>query len=173
MSGEDTRRSLDARLDNIYKVLADLVMQEDERYTDSLNIFILVQTIFFAGLIQLNMLDKSQFSSNQVLFLVKTILPLLGTLLCINAIYSFHRRIGAIGYWKACLYRIEADSDFIGGQYGKGLDIFTSRKAHLVKKHSKYPGLLFNILKYQRYFMPLAFLIIWMLILGAQLFSYL
>lgn len=170
MSEEDARRSLDARLDNIYKVLADLVMQEDERYTDSLNIFILVQTIFLAGLLQLNMLDRNLFSSNQVLLLVKTILPLLGTLLCINALYSFHRRIEAMGYWRACIYRIEADSDFIGGQYGNGLDIFTSRKAHLVKKRSKYPGLLFDTLKYQRYFMPLSFLIVWILILGAQLY---
>ncbi len=170
---EDTRRIWDDRLDNVYTVLSDLVMHEDERFTDTINISVLVQTILFAGLIQLNTLDQSLYSSNHVLLLLKNILPLVGTLLCINALYLFHIRMEAMSFWRKQIYRIEADSGFISEQYGEGLNIHTSRKAHLEKKHSKYPGLIVDILKYERYFMPILFLISWILILGAQLYSYL
>ncbi len=169
---EDIRRIRDDRLDNVYKVLSDLVRHEDERLSDTYNIFILVQTILLAGLIQLNTLDQTLYSSNHVLLLLKNILPLAGTLLNINGLYSFHKRLEAMGFWKERIYRIEADSDFISEQYGGGLDIFTARKAHLEKKHSKYPGLIIGILKYQRYYMGILFLIVWILALGAQLYSY-
>jgi hypothetical protein len=78
-----------------------------------------------------------------------------------------------MSFWKEQIYRIEANSGFIGEQYGVGMNIHTSRKAHLEKKRSRYPHLINDTLKYQRYFMPILFLITWILILGYQLYSYL
>jgi hypothetical protein len=170
---EDIRRIRDERVDNVYTILSDLVMHEDERFTDTINISVLVQTILLAGLIQLNTLDQSPYLNNHVLLLLKNLLPLVGTLLCINALYLFHRRIEAMSFWKDQIYRIEADNGFIGEQYGGGLNIHTLRKAHREKKRSTYPRLINDTLKYQRYFMPILFLITWVLILGYQLYSYL
>jgi hypothetical protein len=168
---EDIRRIRDDRVDNVYTILSDLVMHEDERFTDTINISVLVQTILLAGLIQLNTLDPGLYLNNNVLLLVKNVLPLVGTLLCINALYLFHRRIEAMSFWKEQIYRIEADSGFTGEQYGGGLNIHTSRREHIEKKRSKYPRLINDTLKYQRYFMPILFLITWILILGYQLYS--
>ncbi len=159
--------------DNVYKILSDLVRHEDERLSDTYNIFILVQTILLAGLLQLYTLDQSLYSSNYVLLFLKNILPLAGTLLNINGLYSLYKRLEAMGFWNERLYRLEADSDFIGEQYGGRLDIFTARKAYLKKDYSKYPRIIAGILKYQRYFMGVLFLIIWILALGAQLYSFL
>jgi hypothetical protein len=170
---DDIRLVRMERLDNIYKVLTDLVRHEDERAADVLNISVLVQTILLAGLIQLNMQDQSLFSNNPALLLFKNILPLLGTLLSIYGFYGFYRRLETIGFWKEQIYRVEADSDFISEQYGRGLDVFTARRAYLENKRSRYPGIILSVLKYQRYFMELLFLLIWVLILGAQLYSYL
>lgn len=163
--GDGTRRE---HRENVYRVLSDLMMHEDERFTDTLNIFVLVQTIIFAGFIQLNTLDPSVFSNNHVLLFLKNILPLVATLLCINGIYSFHRRVGAMKFWKAQIYRLEAE-DFISEHYGAGLDIHIARKASLEEKHSKYPRFIFNLLGYQRYFMALLFLALWILILVSQI----
>ena len=170
---DDIRLVRMERLDNIYKILTDLVRHEDERVADVLNISVLVQTILLAGIIQLNMLDPSIYSNNLVLRLIKDILPLAGALLSIYGFLAFHRRIETIGFWKEQIYRVEADSDFISEQYGQGLDIFTARKAYLENKRSRYPGIILDILKYQRYFMELLFMIVWILILGAQLYPYL
>ena len=170
---DDIRLVRMERLDNIYKILTDLLRHEDERIADVLNISVLVQTILLAGLIQLNMLDKSVYSSNPVLLLIKNILPLIGVLLSIYGFFAFHRRVETMGFWKRQIYRVEADSDFVSEQYGRGLDIFTARKAFLENKRSQYPGIILGLLKYQRYFMELLFSLIWILILGAQLYSYL
>jgi hypothetical protein len=166
--GDDTGRIRQEHLENVYKVLSDLMMNEDERFTDTLNIFVLVQTIIFAGFIQLNTLDQSLFSNNHVLLFLKNILPLIATLLCINGIYSFHRRVEAMKFWKAQIYRLEAE-ELIGEQYGKGLDIHIARKVNLEKKHSKYPRFIFDLLGYQRYFMAVVFLALWILILVSQI----
>ena len=168
---EDIKRIRDDRVDNVYTILSDLVMHEDERFTDTVNISVLVQTILLAGLIQLNAMDPGLYLNNNMLLLLKNILPLVGTLLCINALYLFHRRMEAMSFWKEQIYRIEAYSGFIGEQYGGGLNIHTSRKAHIEKKRSMYPRLINDTLKYQRYFMPILFLITWILILGYQLYS--
>jgi hypothetical protein len=170
---EDIKRIRDDRVDNVYTILSDLVMHEDERFTDTVNISVLVQTILLAGLIQLNTLDLGMYLNNDMLLLLKNILPLVGTLLCINALYLFYRRMEAMSFWKERLYRIEAGSGFAGEQYGGGLDIHTLRKAHLEKKRSMYPCFINDALNYQRYFMPILFLISWILVLGYQLYSYL
>ncbi len=158
------------RLENIYRVLSDLMMNEDERITDILNIFVLVETIIFAGFLQLSMLDKSMYSSNSMLLLIKNVLPLLGALLSINGIYSLYKRIETMNFWKARIYQIEADEDYIGEQSSKGLDIHTARKAYLEKKHSRRPGFINYILKYQRYYMAILFLLVWIIILIYQFY---
>lgn len=166
---EEIRRIRHERLENIYRVLSELLMHEDERITDTLNIFVLVQTIFFAGFIQLNVLDKNLYSSNLMLLLMKNILPLLGALLSLNGIYAFYKRIDTMNFWRKRIYEIESDEDYIGEEHGKGLDIHTARKAYLEIKRSRYPGFINNILKYQRYYMAIVFLLVWILILVSQL----
>ncbi len=151
-------------------MLSDLMMHEDERFSDALNVFVLVQAILFAGLIQLNTLDQALYSRNPLLLLLKNILPLLGTLLCIYGLSAFHKRIRAMKFWRERIYRIEADEDLFCEQYGRGLDIHTARRALLEKERSKYPGFIARILNYQRYFLAILFLIFWLMILGSQFF---
>jgi hypothetical protein len=166
---EDIRRERAERLHNVFIVLSDQLRHEDERLSDTYNIFVLVQTILFAALIQLNTLTQSLYSNNAILHLMKNIIPITGTLLCLNGLYSIHRRVEAMSFWKEKLYQIEADSNYVSGN----LDIYTARKMHLEKKHSKYPGFIFGILNYQRYYIGILFLIGWILALIVQLYSYL
>ena len=166
---EDMRRERSRMLHNVYVVLSDQLRHEDERLSDTYNIFVLVQTILFAALIQLNTLGQGVYSNNSILLLMKNIIPLTGTLLCLNGLYSIHRRVEAMSFWKEKLRRIEADSGFLSG----GLDIYTARDVHLEKKHSRYPGFIFGILNYQRYYIGILFLIGWILALIVQLYSYL
>ncbi len=165
---DDTRRIRHEHLETVYRVLSDLMMHEDERFTDTLNIFVLVQTIIFAGFIQLNTLDQSLFSNNHILLFLKNILPLVGTLLCINGIYSFHRRMAAMKFWRAQIYRMEA-GELNSEQYRIGLGIHMARKMDLEKKHSNYPRFILKILGYQRYFMAVVFLSLWILISVSQI----
>src|SRR5208337_3828919 len=169
---EDVKRMRNERLESVYRILSDLMMHEDERYSDALNITVLVHAILFAGLIQLNTLDQNLYSRNPELLLLKNILPLLGTLLSVYGLYAFNRRLDAMGFWIERIYRIEADEDFVNAQFGKDLDIYSARKVQLEKKRSKYPGFILIILKYRRHYLAILFLIFWILILGAQLYSY-
>lgn len=170
---DDTRRIRIERLDSVYRILFDQVRHEDERLTGSYNILVLVQSILLAGLVPLNTLDKSLFSSNILLILIKSLLPVFGILLCFNSLFAIHRRVEAMNFWTNQIYRIEADGDFANERYDGELGIFTARRAYLEKKFSKYAVINAGILEFQRYFIGVLFLIVWILVLAAQLYSYL
>ncbi len=173
MSDEDvTRRIRIERLDSVYRILFDQVRHEDERLTGSYNLLVLVQSILLAGLVPLNTLNKSLYSSNVLLLLIKGLLPVFGILLCINSLFAIHRRVEAMKFWADQIYRIEADGNFVNERYDGGLCIFTARRAHMEKKLTRYPIINLAILEFQRYFIGILFLIVWILALTAQLYSY-
>lgn len=166
---DELRRIRHGRLQNVYSVIADLYRHEDERYTDSLNIMALLQTIIFAGFLQLSLIDPSMLARDEILQLLKFVLPCIGVFLCFNALYAFHRRIEAMQYWIGCAGRVENDEDFwltYDESMDAELDIFTARRRYLEKRKSKYPGSIAWLLKYQRYFLPLLFLSQWILVVG-------
>ncbi len=156
---------------SVYKILSDLLMNDDERFTDSLNIFVVLQAIIFAGYIQLDTLDQNLVLHNRILTLLKYALPFIGAMLCLNALYAFHRRVSAMKFWRKMIYKVEHDEDFICGQYGRELDIYSSRKRYMDKKHKHYPKLILYLLKYQRYFLAIVFFVVWLLILIYQIIS--
>lgn len=168
---DETRRARHERLLSVYKILSDLLMTDDERFTDSLNIFVVLQAIIFAGYIQLDALDQNLVAHSRILSLLKYALPFIGAMLCLNALYAFHRRVSAMKFWRKMIYKVEHDEDFICGQYGRELDIYTSRKRYLDKKHADYPKFILRILKYQRYFIAALFFSVWILILIYQIIS--
>jgi hypothetical protein len=166
---DELRRIRHDRLQNVYKIIADLYRHEDERLTDLVNIMALLQTIILAGFLQLSLIDPSLLARDEMLHLLKFVLPFIGVVLCLIALYSFHRRIEAMQYWIGRAGRVEKDEDFwlLYDEAGDAdLDIFTARQRHLKKRKSKYPGFVVWLLKYQRYYLPLLFLSQWVLVAG-------
>jgi hypothetical protein len=164
---DELRRIRHDRLQNAYKIIADLYRHEDERLTDLVNIMALLQTIILAGFLQLSLIDPGMLARDEMLQLLKFVLPFIGIFLCITALYSFHRRIEAMQYWIASAGRVEKDEDFwlsYDEARDADLDLFTARQRHLKKHKSKYPGPIAWILKYQRYYLPLLFLSQWVLV---------
>lgn len=166
---DELRRIRHERLQNVYKIIADLYRHEDERYADSVNIMALLQTIILAGFLQLSLIDLSVLARGEMLLLLKFALPCIGVVLCLIALYAFHRRIEAMQYWMKCARRVEKDEDFwlsYNDVWDADLDIFTARQRHLKKHKSKYPGPVAWFLKYQRYYLGLLFFTQWVLVLG-------
>ena len=166
---DELRRIRYDRLRNVYKIITDLYRHEDERYADSVNIVALLQTIILAGFLQLSLIDPAVLARDEMLQVLRILLPCIGIFLCIIALYSFHRRIEAMQYWLRCASRVEQDDDFWQGYHDerdRDLDLFTARMSHLAKHKSKYPGLIAWLLKFQRYYLPLLFLLQWILVVG-------
>jgi len=171
---DELRRIRHDRLQNIYKIIADLYRHEDERYTDTVNIMTLLQTIILAGFLQLSLIDPGVLIHNEMLLMLKFALPCLGVVLCLIALYAFHRRVEAMQYWMKCARRVEKDEDFwlfYDDARDADLGIFTARQRHLKKHKSKYPGPLAWLLKYQRYYLGLLFLLQWVLVVGYLLLA--
>ncbi|HMK46464.1 MAG TPA: hypothetical protein VK436_07535 [Methanocella sp.] len=156
------------RLLNTYGIIVDQYRHEDERYADSLNIMALLQTILFAGFIQLSLISPDQLAREMLFMLLKLMIPFLGIFLCVNALYAFHRRIEAMIYWSNQARCLEKDEDFWfthDEKLDRDLDIFTARHSHLEKRKSRYPRIVVTILRYQRYFLPVLFLLQWALVI--------
>ncbi len=166
---DELRQIRHDRLQNVYKIIADFYRHEDERYADSVNIMALLQTIILAGFLQLSLIDPGVLARDEMLLLLKFVLPCIGVVLCLIALYAFHRRIEAMQYWIGCASRVEKDEDFwlsYDEAWDADLDIFTARQRHLKKHKSKYPGPIAWLLKYQRYYLGLLFLSQWVLVVG-------
>ena len=166
--GDEIRRIRHDRLQNTYAIIADLYRHEDERYADSLNIMALLQTILFAGFIQLSITSPELLAREPVFVLLKFLIPCLGVFLGLVALYAFHRRVEAMYYWSRQARRLEKDEDFWfvhDEKLDRDLDIFTARGHHLDRHKSRYPKVIRSMLRYQRYYLAALFLLQWLLIL--------
>ncbi len=165
---DENRRIRHERLQNVYKIIADLYRHEDERLSDTFNIVTLIQTILLAGFLQLSLIDPAVLVRNEMLQLLKLVLPCMGVFLSLLGLYAFHRRVEAMQYWMRSACQVEEDEDFwltYNDARDAGLDIFTTRMQHLEKHKSKYPGFIARLLKYQRYYMGIIFLSQWVFII--------
>ena len=71
-------------------------------------------------------------------------------------------------YWSKQARYLEKDEDFwftYDEKLDRDLDIFTARHIHLERHKSKYPKAIAAILRYQRYFLPVLFLLQWALVI--------
>lgn len=168
MGVEEARRIRHDRLQKNYGIITELYRHEDERYADSLNIMALLQTILFAGFMQLSLISPDLLAREQVFLLLKYLIPCTGVFLCFNALYAFHRRIEAMHYWSQRARCLEQDEDlwFVRDEkLDRDADIFTTRQQHLEKHKSRYPKAIAALLKYQRYYLPVLFLLQWGLVI--------